>query len=53
MFWILIKVSVIDVDLFDSFRYLKDAIIKIPKTQKEVVLEFSNALSNIASSSQI
>jgi hypothetical protein len=50
LFWILIKVSAIDVDLFDNFRYLKDAIMQNSKTQEEVVWLFSSALSNIASS---
>ncbi len=48
MFWILI----IDIDLFDSFWYLKDTIMQNSKTQ-EVVWEFSSALSSIASFSQI
>ncbi len=47
MFWILIKVTIIDVDLFDNFQQLKDAIMQNAKTQEEVVWEFSTALSSI------
>ncbi len=53
MSWILIKVTIIDVDLFDNFRQLKDAIMQNAKTQEEVVWEFSIALSSITSSFQI